>query len=92
MRWKQIQDVNLKALEAASSNKKIGSASRVGYSKIPQMGNSGRTNRAGSFLDKMNTQVDSTISESESLRRLRQSEKRTSEHNEKRRFTCDTDF
>jgi aryl-alcohol dehydrogenase-like predicted oxidoreductase len=48
------------------------------------MGNSGRTNRAGSFLDKMNTQVDSTISESESLRRLRQSQKRTSEHNEKK--------
>jgi hypothetical protein len=40
MRWKQIQDVNLKALEAASSNKKIGSTSRVGYSKVPQMGNS----------------------------------------------------
>jgi aryl-alcohol dehydrogenase-like predicted oxidoreductase len=48
------------------------------------MGNSGRTNRAGSFLDKMNTQVDGTISEPESLRRLRQSEKRTSEHNEKK--------
>jgi aryl-alcohol dehydrogenase-like predicted oxidoreductase len=48
------------------------------------MGNSGRTNRAGSFLDKMNTQVDSTISESESLRRLRHSQKRTSEHNEKK--------
>src|ERR1700719_2859267 len=62
----------------------MGSTSRVGYSKIPQMGNSGRTNRAGSFLDKMNTQVDSTISESESLRRLRQSQKRTSEHNEKK--------
>jgi hypothetical protein len=25
MTWKQIKDVNLKALEAASSNKKIGS-------------------------------------------------------------------
>ena len=62
----------------------MGSTSRVGYSKIPQMGNSGRTNRVGSFLDKMNTQVDSTISESESLRRLRQSQKRTSEHNEKK--------
>jgi aryl-alcohol dehydrogenase-like predicted oxidoreductase len=48
------------------------------------MGNSGRTNRVGSFLDKMNTQVASTISESESLRRLRQSQKRTSEHNEKK--------
>jgi aryl-alcohol dehydrogenase-like predicted oxidoreductase len=48
------------------------------------MGNSGRTNRVGSFLDKMNTQVDRTISESESLRRLRQSQKRTSEHNEKK--------
>ncbi len=84
VRWKQIEDVNLKTLEAASSNKKIGNTSRVGYSKIPQMGNSGRTNRVGSFLDKMTTQVDSTISESESLRGLRQSQKRTPEHNEKK--------
>ena len=85
IRWKQcLPPLITSFLFAASSNKKIGSTSRVGYSRIPQMGNSGRTNRVGSFLDKMNTQVDSTISESESLRRLRQTQKRTSEHNEKK--------